>query len=297
MTAPSCPNCGSASSPCLHVRDYNRATSSQTFNYYRCDACAVQFLSPIPEDMGQYYPSDYHGSSVSREDLARGAEPERYKIDIVKRFVGEGRLVEIGPGGGGFAVLAQDAGFEVSVIEMSQACCDHLTRTLGVEAVCTSDETSALQASDPVDVIALWHVLEHLEDPFTLVRAAARKLVPGGVLVLAAPNPAALQYRILRGRWTHVDAPRHLYLIPPAVLRSVAEESGLRLVLETTMDAGSIGWNRFGWEYSFGNLFKHQRLKRHAMKAGGLATGLMRPFEEQEGRGSAYTMVFERPNP
>ena len=60
----------------------------------------------------------------------------------------------------------------------------------------------------------MFQIIEHLIDPWDTLQAAAESLLPGGVLVVATPNPGAFQFRFLRGRWTHVDAPRHTALIP-----------------------------------------------------------------------------------
>lgn len=295
MSAPSCRYCGGSSSHFLQTKDHNRAIGSDVFAYFRCNDCRTLFLSPVPDDLGRYYPPDYHVLPSSAEQLAGWAEHERYKIDIVNRFANGGTLVEIGPGNGGFAYLAKQGGFRVRVIEMNEDCCDFLAHAVGVEVANTMEETRALEAGEPADVVALWQVIEHLEDPFTLVRTAARKLAPGGILVLAAPNPGALQFRILRSRWAHIDAPRHLYLIPPDVLRSVAEACGLSLVLQTTTDEGSLGWNRFGWQLSLANMSQRPRFRSYAMRAGGMIADMLRPLEERDGRGSAYTMVFAKP--
>ena len=54
----------------------------------------------------------------------------------------------------------------------------------------------------------MWSVLDEVEDPWGRLDAAARNLEPGGVLALAMPNPGSFQFRMTRGRWPHVDAPR-----------------------------------------------------------------------------------------
>jgi SAM-dependent methyltransferase len=229
------------------------------------------------------------------EQLAEWAEHERYKLDIVTRFRQSGRLLEIGPATGGFAFLAKRAGYDVTAIEMSVECCDFLARVAGIHVINSSDEIAALRAADPVDVIALWHVVEHLRDPFEAISAAVRRLRPGGIVVIAAPNPAALQFRILRSLWTHVDAPRHLFLIPIPVMQEALQAAGLRPLLVTTNDLGSIGWNQFGWEFSLANLVSGARAKRKAHQAGRVLTRVLAPWERVEGYGSAYTVVFQRP--
>lgn len=180
------------------------------------------------------------------EDLASAAELERYKIDIVTRFVKNGKLLEIGPASGGFACLAKQAGFDVEVIEMNKECCEFLEGKLGVRVINSHNEQEALAKLEQKSVIALWQVIEHLRDPFGLLTEACNKILSGGILVIAAPNPDALQFRILGRHWVHVDAPRHVYLIPQNVLVEKAKAMGMKLVFATTNDVGSIGWNKFG---------------------------------------------------
>jgi SAM-dependent methyltransferase len=242
-----------------------------------------------------YYPPSYYSLPSSVELLAVAAEHERYKLDIVGRFHQPGQLLEIGPATGGFALLAKRAGFDVSAIEMSPECCEFLSRVVGIHVVNSKSEVAALRESEPADVIALWHVVEHLRDPFELISVAAQRLRPGGILVIAAPNPSAFQFSVLRSYWTHVDAPRHLFLIPISVMQEALRAQGLHPLLITTTDPGSLGWNQFGWEYSLANFLSSPRLRHYAMRAGRLLTRMLARLEDVEGRGSAYTVVFQRP--
>jgi SAM-dependent methyltransferase len=295
---PSCPNCHAATVEAYDARDLNRNISNETFTYFRCVSCNVVFLSPVPTDLGRFYTTDYYGLQGTQETLARGAEGERYKIDIVKQFQRKGRLLELGPGGGGFVYLAKQAGFDVSAIEMSPDSCRFLTETVGVRAVQSAETAEALMAEEATyDVIAAWHVIEHLSDPWATFDAAVARLAPGGILVLAAPNPAAFQFKVLRKLWAHLDAPRHVLLIPIAVLTGRAEALGLKTKLVTTTDVGSIGWNRFGWTVSLQNILptRPSRVFRPlADRVGGALTSLLRPIEEAGQNGSAYTVVFQK---
>ena len=246
----------------------------------------------MPDNLGAYYPQNYYHVCATVEELARSAELERYKIDIVNQFVKDGKLLEIGPASGGFACLAKQAGFDVEVIEMSAKCCEFLETKLGVRAINSHNEQEALAKLEKKNVIALWQVIEHLRDPFGLLNEACNKIQPGGILVIAAPNPDALQFRILGRHWAHIDAPRHVVLIPKELLVEKAKTMGMKLVFSTTNDIGSIGWNMFGWQFSLPNYFASQKRKDFAFKLGGFITRLLAPFETVEGRGSAYTLVF-----
>lgn len=276
------------------ARDTNRRISAVVFEYRRCEGCRLVFLDGPPADLGRYYVAGYHLIPLSQRSIDRAMARERYKLDLVRRFARRGRLIEIGSSWGAFAALAARDGFEVTAIEQDAACCAFMRAHFGVEALAAADPGAALAAAPKADVIALWHVFEHLADPWAFLRLAATRLNPGGVLVIATPNPEALQFRLFGTYWTHLDAPRHLWLVPREVLARQAKSSGLEPVLSTTRDPGSSGWNGFGWGFSLRNVLSLYPLTRLAPYVGAGLAALAWPVETAEGRGAAYTAVFRK---
>ncbi len=273
--------------------DFNRKLANTKFVYHQCEDCGSLVLAVPPPDLDRFYPTDYYLLPASRDELAIAAERERYKLDIVQGFVRTGHLLEIGPGPGGFAYLAKEAGFDVETIEMDQRCCQFLRDVVGVGATQTSDARAVLVHSPPLQVVALWHVVEHLTDPMETLEAAAAALSPGGILVLGAPNPAALQMSLFRARWAHLDAPRHLQLIPASYIRKRGLGLGLKTILETTTDAGGLGWNAFGWNVSLNHVASGVGLSIPALVAKVICR-LARPVERTGLRGTAYTLVLRK---
>ena len=212
----------------------------------------------------------------------------------MRKFVPEGRLLEIGPSTGAFLYLAKEAGFTVEAIEMDPECCAFLERELGVRTVNSPDLVQALRSVGPCEVIVLWHVLEHMKDPLPSLEALAGRLQPGGHLILSTPNPGAWQFRVMGRRWPHVDAPRHVTLISPTLLETWLSGFGLEMVWRTTADPGSLGWNIFGWQFFLSNRFRGRFAKTAAHLFGTALARLLAPVEKREGRGSAYTAVFRK---
>ena len=289
-----CPSCQQDSPLYFRSRDYNRRVTEETFDHYRCPQCRVIFIDPVPSNLADYYPETYHFVPESSAYLEAGSKSERYKIEIVQRFRGKGRLLEIGPSYGSFTYLARKAGFEVEAIEMNARCCQFLNDVVGVRAINSKDPVDALQRLEPYDVIALWQVIEHLPDPWAMLDVICASLRPGGIVVLATPNPDALQFRLTGRFWPHVDAPRHLTLIPMELLTKKLEALGMKAELITTTDEGSIGWNVFGWKFFFANLSSQPYIKKVLRQVGWLVSIFLSPIERLEGKGSTYTLVFRK---
>jgi 2-polyprenyl-3-methyl-5-hydroxy-6-metoxy-1,4-benzoquinol methylase len=289
-----CPYCQTPSAVYFRSRDYNRNVTRQTFTHLRCPRCGLIFIASIPANLANYYPDAYHSIPRTSACLEANSRYEFYKVQLVQRFVSKGRLLEIGPSAGTFSYLAKQAGFEVDAIEMSEGCCDFLNRVVGIRAINSSNPVEVLRQSKGYDVIAMWHVIEHLSNPWNLLDAICSVLKPGGIVVLASPNPDAWQFRIMGRYWPHVDAPRHLMLIPMKVLIEKMGAFDMKTILATTTDAGSIGWNSFGWEYVFANLSRQIYIRRALRLVGKVLSICVARFEKQEGKGSAYTLIFKK---
>jgi SAM-dependent methyltransferase len=286
-----CPLCGGLAEETFAVGDRNRGITTEIFSYRRCMSCSTLFLADVPADLGRYYPPDYYGVP-SAEQLDRAARGERLKLAFLRPWVVDGQLVEIGSAFGLFAHVAKQAGFDVTAIEMDDRCCTYLQNVVGVRAIQSDAPERALERVEQSRAIVLWHSLEHLQHPWEVLEQAAKCLEPGGVLVIAMPNPESVQFRLLGSRWAHIDAPRHLFLIPFSTLARRAKELGLDVGSVTTSDPAGRFWNWFGWEYA---LRRHPGsrpptvLTRVCAHLLGLGAS---PVERRGMNGTTYTAVF-----
>lgn len=292
--AANCPLCDGACVDAFATRDRNRNIGNEVFLYRRCLVCEVLHLDDVPENLARFYPDTYFGLPTVEQLRARAAT-ERYRIDLVTRQVRNGRLVEIGPGDGIFAVQALDAGFDVAAIEPDAGAAAHLRATLGIDVVESAAAEEELVSLGPAQAIVAWHVLEHVPRPWDVLRAAAASLLPGGILVIATPNPMAFGLRVLGPRWPHIDAPRHLFLLPPQAITARGRTLGLEPVQLTGTDQGSVHWNAFAWHYALRRPGAGVLREQLAQLAGEVISRGLAPIERHGLRGAAYTLVLRRP--
>jgi 2-polyprenyl-3-methyl-5-hydroxy-6-metoxy-1,4-benzoquinol methylase len=292
-----CPYCSTEAKWLFRASDINNRVSDAGFDYFECAACHLVFIGSIPSDLGRYYSRDYapYQRPATRQDLQKQLDPVRFRIDLVKRFKKGGSLLEIGPSYGAFSLLAKESGFDVSVIEMDASCCDFIQRELKIPAIQSSNVGESLRSSGrSFDVIALWHNIEHVPEAWTMLKDLSQHLNPGGIIIFSTPNPEALQFRVLKRFWNHLDAPRHLYLMPIDFVQKVFQGPQLKQLLFTSADNDSAQLTRHGWSSSLKGLAGKNPLKMLLARIGGRLLSLLFGSFEKERHAAAYTAVFTK---
>ncbi|MCA1824190.1 MAG: class I SAM-dependent methyltransferase [Mycobacteriales bacterium] len=217
-------------------------TDTQTggrFEIWRCVACGLGHTLPVPTDVAAYYGADYHGGRHG----ATGGLALRRRMRVLRQAAGRGngrRLIDVGCGDGAFLVAATRAGWQVAGTELAPDEARH--RGLRVEA-----DLPALADFGPVDVVTMWHSLEHLPNPAATLLAIAALAAPDALLVVAVPNAGGAAARAFGRHWLHLDPPRHLYHFTATALHRLLRRSGFVPVRSW---AGEIEYDVIGWSQS-----------------------------------------------
>lgn len=234
-TSVPCGACGqTALVPLFTGGDRNQGMVKRTFTIARCAACGIVQTTPPPdaEERAAMYPVQYYPGVIDRNS---NRAAQRDKIGLVRSYKTAGRLVDIGAGVGLFVRHALDNGFDAFGVEMSAQAVATGTGSLDVPLTC-GDFLSTPIPPASCDVVTLWHVFEHLDDPRAILLKIRQILRPDGVVVIAVPNVDSWQARIFRGAWYHLDVPRHLFHYSPASLANLLAGAAF-----TVVDI------RFGW--------------------------------------------------
>jgi SAM-dependent methyltransferase len=165
------------------------------------------------------------------------------------------RLLDVGAGRGRFVASARSAGLDAHGIEPFHA------RDATVERASIED---ADFPPGSFDAIAVWHVLEHLDDPRAALSRVRAWLRPDGVLLVGVPNLQSLQARIGGERWYHLDVPRHRVHFTPAGLDALLRASGFEPLTEHHVLAEH---NPFGmWQTLVNRATRHSSYLYNALK-------------------------------
>ena len=215
--------------------------SGEKFEVITCAHCGFMCTQDVPveAEIGRYYETpDY----ISHSDTQKGMMNKVYhwvrhymlqkKASMVEQVSGikKGSILDIGTGTGYFSHTMKERGWKVKAIEKSaQARAfarDHFQ--LDVEDA----DTLPAFPENTMDIVTLWHVMEHLEH-LNETWIKLNKILKGeGKLIIAVPNPTSYDAHHYQEMWAAYDVPRHLWHFSPEIMKQMGEKHGFAL-LET----------------------------------------------------------------
>jgi SAM-dependent methyltransferase len=234
----SCPICDGRNAQffievCSVRIDRTTPTPSGKHIYWCCSTCKTVFLGQLvpAESLKVYYESPSYHFPASREP-SKG--PRR--ISIVRRLqlrlarplpsAKPGKHLDYGCGTGDYMDFARLHGWECTGIEYTDGSALS-ARQRGFQVVLNSALDSL--PDNGFDYISAIHTLEHAVDPRETFLKLARKLAPGGTMLLELPYLQCLEFRLFGKDFSMLQAPLHLQFLDEATWDSLAESGGVRM--------------------------------------------------------------------
>jgi SAM-dependent methyltransferase len=236
-----CPACGSSSRT-------GPLSSEGTYVLVRCRACRMLYTHSVQSIEGKIL----HYDKLARErvDTTSGLSPAHYGLanqiksvplyervlQFIVKAIPEGKInfVDVGCAGGLFLLAAQSLDgyhcgvpprFDVRGVSIDPRERSETERSVGCP-VLFPDEAAARWVGW-ADVVTLMNVLEHVNDPFTLLGQLRTVLKPGGLLLIDVPNNSVVSLRgRLIHRWPELDLGEHINHFVPSTLDTLLTRAG-----------------------------------------------------------------------
>lgn len=164
---------------------------------------------------------------------------------LVLDRVGKNKAVlEVGAHTGYFSERLRLAGCRVTAIEMDPAAAEKSASRADRVIVGDIEDPKVFgQISETFDVILFMHILEHLVDPWRVLRESQRLLNPGGSLVVLLPNVGAWRVRkalFFQGSFEYEDVGildrTHLRFFTLSSAQALLQDSGYRVICWSPID-------------------------------------------------------------
>lgn len=255
-----CLLCGQADAPRLFLTRDRVHNLPGTFAVHRCKRCHALFVQPRLSDteLFTYYPEEYgrfrlskslnkkhyrgwqrfvlehHYGYPSTKD--RSSSPLESAAAWLLSFVtakgvlvyhGEGKILDVGCGGGSHLYRLKQWGWETYGVEPSETGVKQ-ARGLGLNV--RQGTLQEAQFRDGFfDVVLLSNVLEHLTDPKATLREIRRIIKDDGVVCVTVPNARSFVFWLFQENWYALDSPRHVISYCPEALQTLCDATGFEI--------------------------------------------------------------------
>lgn len=194
------------------VTDY--MVTAESFSLVWSQEYKAYQTTPRPKELAPYY---NHPDYISHNEKSTGLMAQAYRFvrnwnrRVKLRWLNKAnppgkKLLDYGSGTGDFLKAANNASWDGEGIEVNE-----LARSAVSNKGLKIFKAPAEMGRQRYDVITLWHVLEHLDDPGEMAKWLSQHLSERGVLIVAVPNFKSWDAKFYRHHWAAYDVPRHLW--------------------------------------------------------------------------------------
>lgn len=219
----------------------NQSRSGEPLRTIICGKCGLVWSDPLKHNPRDFYENDYRVSykgnyTPKPKHILRAGNVAISRYWQIKSLLETPlTILDVGSGGGEFAYLLQTLGHHVLGIEPNKGYAEYSKHeyALNVKVGFVQDIILPQQS---FDLITIWHVLEHTDNPFAVLTKLHSLLKLEGILVVEVPN---IEATCQSPKSTFHEA--HIFHFNIATLTQIAEKVGFTKISHmVSADGGNI---------------------------------------------------------
>lgn len=199
----------------------------KTFRVVRCYNCTHAFCSPLPKNIYKYYKdvvdNEYLRHSQTNTLTARAV------LKTIHQYMPSGNLLDVGCATGDFLNVAKKFGYSAEGLELSEWSSE-IARKKGIHVYDKQLKLLTKKLSGRYDIITMWGVIEHFENPSKEMQYINRLLKPNGILVLWTGDVNGVMSHLLGRRWWYWQG-QHIQYFTHSSLNYLAMKCGFEHIL------------------------------------------------------------------
>lgn len=227
-----CPICGTTDLS-IKFKTQDFSVTGEPFTIVMCAHCELLITSPRPDDqdLSRYYQSEDYVSHTSKATnltnrlylMVRNLTLKN-KLSLINKNCIQGTLLDYGCGTGDFLNIVSEENWSTIGIEPSLQ-----AREIALRNNLTIYESIEELPNEKLNAITLWHVLEHVSKPNSLLKQLRERLYNNGRIFIAVPNFNSHDAKHYEKYWAGLDVPRHLWHFSPKAMEKLLQNNGLKI--------------------------------------------------------------------
>ncbi|MBR2525773.1 class I SAM-dependent methyltransferase [bacterium] len=156
---------------------------NQDIDVFKCQNCGLEFLSKTNQANEQFYENGQMHASYDVENWFKSTlSDDKRRAELLKKYIKNKDILDFGTGNGGFLLQAQKYTKNVFGYDLDKSLAEHYKK-YNLDVKNSMDEFT-----QKFDVITMFHVLEHIENPEHVLEKLKNCLKPNGKVIIEIPN-------------------------------------------------------------------------------------------------------------
>jgi 2-polyprenyl-3-methyl-5-hydroxy-6-metoxy-1,4-benzoquinol methylase len=262
-----CPVCGSVAK--------NNYGKKYGYDIVKCSECSMVYVSPRPSarKLNQFYKNS-EASKFFQESIIKPTENYRIekivkpRLNYINSKINEvGEWLDVGCSSGILLAEGKKAGWSVHGIEFEDEAADSARRK---DVIIYQKPLEEMGFVNRFQLITMFEVLEHINNPSEILRHCYRANKKGGYLLITVPNIEGFEFECIGLDHSNICPPSHLNYYGPATLSRALISCGYKILEVNTPGMLDIDNVRtallLNKPKSTGNLFLDEIIKSNGVK-------------------------------
>ena len=231
-----------------------KTRDSKKHKIIRCLKCNHIQLFPIPtlNDEKKFYDENLQDKNIndvgSIKRARRKMMPDNIRrYQFIKKIIPKkSRVLEIGSGHGFFLEIMKTNGFDIIGYDISKEKRKYSKKVTDVP-VYDININEKISMDDKFDIVVLFHTLEHITEPITLLKNIKKLLKPKGKILIEVPNSDDFHLKLNKFYKEFYWERAHIHYFSPKILKNVIHKGGFKNIRIVGVQRYSIE-NFFHWK-------------------------------------------------
>lgn len=213
----------------------NPLNKSEIYTYKVCLNCGLGELELAAHDMSKHYDAEYDEYEKEATGIITAVAKMFFldRYEYVKRFSNLNtikKVLDIGSGKGKYlSNFLNDSNISLVGIDVNESAIELSKEKYPNIKFVYSNDLTDIEQFGKYDLVSMWHVLEHIDNPVEYLKQVNRLLTNKGDFYVEVPNINSMNLKIFGSRYQWISLPEHLYFYSEKSLKMLLEKTGFEI--------------------------------------------------------------------
>lgn len=154
-------------------------------------------------------------------------------LTVIKKFKKKGKLLDLGCAMGFLIEEANQWNYDAYGVDISEYAVNIAKKLVGNNRVIigkVEDLDRVLGKNNSFDIITMFDLIEHLENPKEVLKKVAKVMHKDGILVVQTGDAGSTWAKLMGKNWHFFAPPQHFYFYSQKNMKDLLEQAGFKIV-------------------------------------------------------------------